>query len=99
MKKPSILIVCAALIVFIAVSCLLSEYSWNSKENTTDNARAIIGLSSVAVGNLNPAARNPGLEFLCTGLYDDPGGYCYYFANGIPFEASPFENTTVSRTK
>ncbi len=43
-----------------------------------------MGLSSVAVGNLNPSARNPGIELLCTGLYDVPGGYCNYFTLGVP---------------
>ena len=99
MKKPSIVLVCLALIAFIAASCLLSEYSWSNRENSPDKARELTGLSSVAVGNLNPAARNPGLEFLCTGLFDDPGGYCYYFTDGVPFVLSTFQNTTVSRTK
>jgi hypothetical protein len=43
----------------------------------------------VAVGNLNPSARNPGLELLCTGMYDVPGGYCYYNAWGVPFAGFP----------
>jgi hypothetical protein len=38
----------------------------------------------LAVGNLNPSARNPGVELLCTGLYDVPGGYCNYFTMGVP---------------
>jgi hypothetical protein len=38
----------------------------------------------VAIGNLNPSARNPGVELLCTGLYDVPGGYCNYFTLGVP---------------
>jgi hypothetical protein len=42
------------------------------------------GLPSLAIGNLNPAARNPGLEVLCTSLYDVPGGYCIYFTQGVP---------------
>jgi len=42
-------------------------------------------LPSLSIGNLNPAARNPELEILCTGLYDVPGGYCNYFTLGVPF--------------
>jgi hypothetical protein len=96
MKKPLILVVMAVLIVFIAVSCLLSEYSWSVRENAYDGFRDMLGLSSLAVGNLNPSARNPGLEILCTGLFDDPGGYCYYYSPGVPYVSSTFQNVTVS---
>ena len=96
MKKPLIFVLISGLIVFISVSCLLSEYSWAVRENSGDNFRAEMGLSSIVVGNLNPSARNPGLEILCTGLFDDPGGYCYYFSPGVPYVPSTFENITVS---
>jgi len=50
-----------------------------------------------AIGNLNPVARNPGLEILCTGLYDVPGGYCPYFVDGVSFFNFVFNETiTVS---
>jgi hypothetical protein len=73
------------LITFVFVSCAVSEISWSTKEKNADSLRFIVGLPSVAVGNLSPAARNPGTEVLCTGLYDVPGGYCNYFSMGIPF--------------
>ncbi len=72
------------LIVFVLVSCVLSEVSWSNKMKQTDSVRQYVGLSSIIVGNLNPSARSAGLEFLCTSLYDAPGGYCYYFVPGVP---------------
>ncbi len=75
----------AVLLAFVFLSCALSELSWAAKENSTDSLRQIVGLPSVAVGNLSPSARNPGLELLCTGLYDVPGGYCNYFTLGVSF--------------
>ena len=77
------------LLTFVFVSCAVSEISWSIKENNTDSLRYIVGLPSVAVGNLSPAARNPGTEALCTGLYDVPGGYCNYFSMGVPFISFP----------
>jgi hypothetical protein len=74
----------ALLLVFVSVSCLASELSWSAKAENPDYLRQLVGLPSVAVGNLNPSARNPGLEYLCTSLYDVPGGYCYYFTSGLP---------------
>jgi hypothetical protein len=71
------------LIIAILVSCLYSEVSWALKSNRVDPLRKVVGLPSLAVGNLNPAARNPGLEQLCTSFYDMPGGYCIYFTQGI----------------
>jgi hypothetical protein len=73
------------LVTFVFVSCAVSEISWSTKENNAGSLRYIVGLPSVAVGNLSPAARNPCTEVLCTGLYDVPGGYCNYFSMGIPF--------------
>ncbi len=75
----------AILLTFVFVSCAVSEISWSSKENHTDSLRQVVGLPSIAVGNLSPSARNPGVEALCTGLYDVPGGYCNYFSMGVPF--------------
>ena len=84
--KPRIFVASVAvLMVFVFLSCAASEISWSIKENTPNALRRVVGLPSVAVGNLNPSARNPGLEYLCTGLYDVPGGYCNYFALGVPF--------------
>ena len=75
----------ALLLTFVFVSCALSEISWSIKDNNPDSLRQVIGLPSVAVGNLSPSARNPGVELLCTGLYDVPGGYCNYFTMGVSF--------------
>jgi hypothetical protein len=91
MKNRIILIVVALLLTVVFVSFIASEMSWRSKENTTDPLRQTMGLPSIAVGNLSPTARNPGLELFCTGLYDTPGGYCSYFTNGVPFINFPSE--------
>jgi hypothetical protein len=85
MNSRIMIIVVVLLLAFVLGSCVVSEISWSAKENTSDSLRQIVGLPSVAVGNLSPSARNPGVELLCTGLYDVPGGYCYYFSMGIPF--------------
>ena len=85
MNSRIMIIVVVLLLAFVFGSCVVSEISWSTKENTTDSLRQIVGLPSVAVGNLSPSARNPGVELLCTGLYDVPGGYCYYFTMGVPF--------------
>ena len=79
------LLMAIGLTILVLLVCVASEISWSAKENTPDALRQTVGLPSVAVGNLNPSARNPGLELLCTGLYDVPGGYCSYFALGVPF--------------
>jgi hypothetical protein len=73
------------LVTFVFVSCAVSEISWSTKEKNAGSLRYIVGIPSIAVGNLSPAARNPGTEVLCTGLYDVPGGYCNYFSMGVPF--------------
>src|SRR5512141_2232649 len=75
----------AILLTFVFISCVVSEVSWSTKENNIDPLRKTVGLPDIAVGNLSPAARNPGVEVLCTGLYDVPGGYCNYFSMGVPF--------------
>ena len=85
MKNRIILGLLAVLLTFVILSCVASEISWSMKQSNSDPLRQVVGLPSVAVGNLNPSARNPGLELLCTGLYDVPGGYCNYFALGVPF--------------
>jgi hypothetical protein len=85
MKTQTILAIVVVLMVFISFSCYASEASWSTKKGTSDPLRQTVGLSSVAVGNLNPSARNPGLEIYCTALYDTPGGYCYYFTPGLPY--------------
>ncbi len=85
MKTKTIAILIGALILLISVSCVASELSWADRERSPDALRQAVGLPSNVVGNLNPAARNPGLELFCTSLYDVPGGYCNYFADGVPF--------------
>jgi len=84
-----ILFAIAALVAFVSIACFASEFTWENKENAVDPTRQLVGLPSIAIGNLNPSARNPGLEILCTGLYDTPGGYCTYFTNGVPFTGFP----------
>jgi hypothetical protein len=85
MESRVLIYTTAILITFVFVSCALNEISWSTKENNAASLRYIVGLPSVAVGNLSPSARNPGTEVLCTGLYDVPGGYCNYFSMGVPF--------------
>jgi hypothetical protein len=85
MNSRILIIVTVLLLAFVLGSCVVSEISWSMKEATPDSLRQMVGLPSVAVGNLNPSARNPGVELLCTGLYDIPGGYCNYFTMGVPF--------------
>jgi hypothetical protein len=97
MKGKKMALIVGVLIFFIALSCASSELSWANKEATPDTVREAVGLPSIAVGNLNPAARNPGMELFCTGLYDTPGGYCDYFADGVPYINSDINDTvTVS---
>lgn len=96
MKPKTLIFAIALLLTFVSVSCALSEISWSMKENSSDPLRYALGLPSVAVGNLSPSARNPGIEVLCTGLYDVPGGYCNYFSSGVPFIGFPMaSNFTV----
>jgi hypothetical protein len=85
MKTKTILFAIVALVLFVSISCIASEVSWSNRRSNSDPLRQIVGLSSVAIGNLNPSARNPGVEIFCTALYDTPGGYCYYFTPGLPY--------------
>ena len=85
MKTITILFAAVVMVVFVFFSCYASEAAWSARENSSNNLRKTVGLPSVAVGNLNPTARNPGLEVFCTALYDSPGGYCYYFTLGLPY--------------
>ena len=85
MKARVILFIMFVFILFVLLSCVQSELSWRIREGNPQPLRQAVGLPSIAVGNLNPAARNPGLEIMCTGFYDVPGGYCDYFAPGVPF--------------
>jgi hypothetical protein len=94
-KTHLALVILVALVVFVASSCAISETSWARKENAPDNLRSTVGLSSLAIGNLSPAARNPGLEGFCTGLYDVPGGYCSYFTPGA---VAPYSMATANIT-
>jgi hypothetical protein len=83
MKTRTLLYAMVGLLIFVFLSCAVSEISWSQGSNS-DSLRQLVGLPSFAVGNLSPSARNPGLEFMCPALYDSPGGYCYYFTSGIP---------------
>jgi hypothetical protein len=85
LKSRNILIILAILLTVVFTSCYFNEIAWRNKENTLDPVRLSLRMSSLAIGNLSPSARNPGLEFFCTGLYDTPGGYCSYFTDGVPF--------------
>lgn len=85
MRGRIALAVVVLLMAYVSLSCAISEISWVAKEKTPDTLRELAGLPSLSIGNLSPAARNPGLEVLCTGLYDVPGGYCNYFALGVSF--------------
>jgi hypothetical protein len=97
MRNRTILLATAALLAFVFASSLLSEASWWARRDSSDSLRQTVGLPSVAVGNLNPMARSPGLELLCPGLYDSPGGYCYYFTAGIyPFNFTVSDNRTLT---
>ena len=96
MKSRVLIYAIAILLTFVFVSSALSELSWSIKENNFDSIRYAVGLPSVAIGNLAPSARNPGVEVLCTGLYDVPGGYCNYYSMGVPFINFPMaSNFTV----
>jgi hypothetical protein len=98
MTTRKVIYVLAILLMFVFVSCVLSQVSWSMKENNSASLREVVGLPSIAVGNLNPSARNPGVEILCTGLLDVPGGYCNYFATGVPFIDFPMAtNFTIVR--
>jgi hypothetical protein len=91
--KPKILIyIIVPMLTFVFISCGLSESYWSSKSDANDSLRYVVGLPSLALGNLSPAARNPGVEVLCTGIYDVPGGYCIYFSTGVPFIEFPMAN-------
>ncbi len=96
MKTRAMVFSTIVLLGFVLGSCALSEISWAVKDSNPDPLRQAVGLPSIALGNLNPSARNPGVELLCTGLYDVPGGYCSYFAPGVPFISFPMaSNFTV----
>ena len=100
MNSKFLLTVITSMLLFIVASCLLSEISWANKENGSAQLTQTIGLASIIVGNLNPSARNPGLELFCTSLYDIPGGYCSYFVPGVPPENfRVYVNITASGNK
>jgi hypothetical protein len=100
MKNKVILFATVGLLVFVMVSCLISELSWSVQVGKADSLREAVALPSVAIGNLNPSARNPGLEIFCTSLLDTPGGYCYYFTLGVPMvNFTIFANITKSEIK
>lgn len=84
MQSKILVFLTVGLTALVVLSGVVCELSWLTKENSPDFLRATVGLSSTTVGNLNPSARNPGVELLCSGLFDVPGGYCSYFALGVP---------------
>jgi hypothetical protein len=83
MQTRLFLLATVGLLIFVFLSCTLSEISWSIKDSNSNSLRQLVGLPTFAVGNLNPSARNPGLEAFCTALSDSPGGYCYYFTPGV----------------
>jgi len=85
MKSRTLVLMIVFLIALAFVASGLSEISWSIRENSPEVLRQTVGLPSTTVGNLNPSARNPGVEFLCTSLFDVPGGFCNYFTLGVPF--------------
>ena len=97
MRAKTILVLVTMLTAVVLIASVASEIWWADKKSAVDSARRLVGLPGIAIGNLSPAARNPGLEILCTGLYDTPGGYCSYFTNGVPFTGFPSGgNITIS---
>jgi hypothetical protein len=97
MRTSIILVGTIVLVLFVAASSLASELSWSDKAEESGSLRGLVGLPTVAIGNLNPAARSPGLEVFCTSIYDVPGGYCTYFAPGVPYSSFKMaDNITVS---
>jgi hypothetical protein len=98
--KPKILVLLTVgLTACVVLASAISELSWFNKENSPNALREIVGLPSAATGNLNPSARNPGVELLCSGLFDVPGGYCSYFSLGVPltnFTITILEDTNTS---
>jgi hypothetical protein len=100
MKQKTIVYLTALLLAASIVSCAASVLSWSAREDQSDPMRRLVGLPAVAIGNLNPSSRNPGLELYCTSLFDSPGGFCNYFAPGTPFlNYSTIVNITVSDSK
>jgi len=99
MKTNTILFAVVALVLLVSFCCIASEASWSNKKSNSDSLRQIVGLPSLAIGNLNPTARNPGIEPLCTSLYDSPGGYCRYFTLGLPYTNLVDFNITVSESR
>jgi hypothetical protein len=100
MKTRTIVLAIVGMLAFISISCYASETSWSAEGTPSGNLRQVVGLPSVAVGNLNPSARNPGVEVFCTALYDAPGGYCYYFTLGLPYtNYTVASNMTIGGTR
>ncbi len=97
MKQKTIFYITTILVAASVFSCVTSELSWSARAGHPNPLRQLVGLPSDAVGNLNPVTRNPGLELYCTSLYDMPGGFCTYFAPGLPsIDYSTIKNATVS---
>ncbi len=56
-KTRTMLAATTAMLVFVFLSCLASELSWSNKEDSSSSMRQLIGLPSIAIGNLNPSAK------------------------------------------
>ena len=56
-------IIAALLLLFVAILgfYVRNESAWATRESEPQIIQQIVGLPSVAVGNLSPAARVPGL--------------------------------------
>ncbi len=85
MRHGRFLLLLGALAAFVVVSCVQSELSWAARDASPSLERQMTRLPCIAVGNLSTYVRSGGLEFMCTSLYDVPGGYCYYFTTGVSF--------------
>jgi hypothetical protein len=82
--KGKLLIQLSILLPVLVLACFtISQVDSIQDDKETNNLRGLLGFPSLAIGNLSPAAREPGLELFCTGIYDTPGGYCNYYANGV----------------
>ena len=69
--------------VLVLACFAISQVNLIQEDKETNNLRELLGFPSLAIGNLSPAARELGLQLFCTGIYDTPGGYCSYYANGV----------------
>ena len=81
--KPKDLLLLVILLPLLVLALFAVNNFAKVDDSETNNLRSLLGFSSIAIGNLNPAARQPGVEVFCTSIYDVPAGYCIYFTNGV----------------